>query len=374
MTELNENFPENSSESSPLPSSSTFNEAINVTENSSQQTTNADSIQKRSTRSQSRYQKRLEQGEEDDKKWEGPPWKNLPHVALVNVFKFLPEDDRLEAQFVCRRWYDLIRNTPCIWRVKYFKFSGRNKRDLTHSPYRFATHFIKNFGHFIKKLEFRLYSPISSSVCKKFQKSIKVSLNQLTKVECKLEELSLPLLQLDRSHWAQHREEMCSSLAKFFKNSKGNLQRVYLRGARVNEDEGFNIINSLGCNAGNTVDQLDIEDFYNCGRPVYQQTKFSSCFKYFNRLYELDINYSYISNKLLDTLSDSLKFGSLKYMYIKVSPHEERCQLIRPQSWRRLKDECPKLKVKLMFLRVMTYSDHYRILCPEIPLNQVMKT
>ena len=371
MTELNENFPENSSESTPLHSSVSCEKAINVPENSSRSTNNTASFQKRSTRSQSRYKKRLDQAEEDDKNWKGPPWKNLPHVALVNVFKFLPEGDRLEAQFVCRRWYDLIRNTPSLWRVKYFKFSGRNTRDLTHSPYRFATHFIKNFGRYIKKLEFRLYSPISSSVCKKFQKSLKVSLNQLTKVECKLEELSLPLLQLDRSHWSQHREEMCNSLAKFFRNSKGSLQRVYLRGARVDEDEGYNILYSLGHHVGDTVDQLDIEDFYNCGRPVYAQSKFSSCFKNFNRLYELDINYSYISNKLLDTLSDSLQFDSLKYMYIKVSPHEERCQLIDRQSWRRLRDGCPKLKVKMMFLRVMTYSDHYRILSPEIPLSQV---
>ena len=80
---------------------------------------------------------------------------------------------------------------------------------------------------------------------------------------------------------------------------------------------------------------------------------------------------SYVSEALLDCLSDNLQFNSLRHMYVKVSAHEERNQLVHGCSWQRLRDQCPSLEVAMLFQRVMTFSDHFRILCPEIPLSQV---
>ena len=298
-------------------------------------------------------------------------WGNLPHVILIKMFSYLEERQRLNAQFVCRRWYDVIRHSPSLWRAKSFRFSGRDPRDLTQFPYRYATHFLRNFGKYVQYLEFKLYSPVSSGVCRKFQKSVKICLNHLIKCRTKLKELSMPLLQLDRAQWMVYREDMCSTLARFFCKGQHTLEEVYLRGARAPFDEGYKILYALGYNTGSSIIILDIEDFFGNRQPVFNTAQFVECMKYYTKLQEIDLNYSYLSEDLLEVLAKSLEFNSLKKMYVKVFAHDPHNQVIWGHLWTNLSTQCPNLKVNMLFQRVMTYEEHFRILCPQIPLSQV---
>ena len=298
-------------------------------------------------------------------------WGSLPHVVLMKMFSYLEEPQRLEMQFVCKRWYDVVRHSPSLWRAKSFRFSGRDPRDLTHFPYRYATHFLKTFGKYIQYLEFKLYSPVSSGVCKKFQKSVKVCLNHLIKSKTKLKEISMPLLQLDRAQWMVHREDMCSALARFFCKGQHTLEEVYFRGARAPFDDGYKILYAMGYNTGSTIEILDLEDFFASRQPVFDLSQFVDCMKYYTRLREIDINYSYISEELLEILAKSLDPNCLKKMYIKVYAHDPHSQVIWGHSWTALSKQCPDLEVNMLFQRVMTFDEHFRILCPQVPLAQV---
>nr|XP_002122397.1 F-box only protein 39-like [Ciona intestinalis] len=299
-------------------------------------------------------------------------WDNLPHVSLIKIFTYLKESQLLELQFVCKRWYDVIRHTPSLWREKYFRFSGREPRDLTHQPYRYATHFIRTFGKYLHVLEFRLHSPVSTGVCKKFQVCVKVCLNHLAKSRARIKVLSLPMLQLDRSQWMLYKEDFCSALAKFFCKSQHSMRDVCLRGARANFDDGYKVLYAMGYNTGDTVTRLDLEDFF--GRtptPVYDKPQFVDCLKNFTNLQELDLNYSCLSEELLDGLAEKLNPDSLRWFYIKVYAYDPHNQVVWGHSWGALVKKCPSLKVNMLFQRVMTSDEHFRILLPQIPLSQV---
>lgn len=313
--------------------------------------------------------------EEDEMKKEViPPWDVLPHVALLNVFRYLPERDRLRAQLACRRWYHVIRGSACLWRDRSFRFSGRDPKDLTHGPYRFATHFVRVFGRYLRRLEFRLYSPISSGVCKKFQKAVKVALVNMTRksTQHRLVELSLPLLQLDRAQWMLYREDLCNVLARFFCQGRKTVERIYLRGARASWDDGYKVLYALSYSAGHVVRELDIEDFFTSGRqPIHEIRQFRDCFINMRQLREINLNYSYVSDDLLTVLANNLDRDALEYFFIKVSVHEDRGQIVPGWAWQRLRDQCPGMRVEMLFQRVMTFSDHFRILSPEIPLARL---
>ena len=298
-------------------------------------------------------------------------WGSLPHVALIKIFSYLEERHRLQVQFVCKRWYDVIRHSPTLWRAKSFRFSGRDPRDLTHFPYRYATHFLRTFGKFIHYLEFKLYSPVSSGICKKFQKSVKVSLNHLIKGKTKLRELSMPMLQLDRAQWMVYREDLCSALANFFCKGQHTLEEVYFRGARAHFEDGYKILYAMGYNTGSSIIILDLEDFFANRQPVFDLCQFIDCMKYYTNLQELDINYSYLSDALLEALAANLRPNSLKKMFIKVYAHDPHTQVIWGHSWTALTNRCPTLQVSILFQRVMTFEEHFRILCPQVPLSQV---
>lgn len=310
-----------------------------------------------------------EEDEEEDSLTQS--WDGLPHVVLLSTLARLSEKDRLTSQLVCKRWYDIINFTSSLWTEKNFQFSGRNPTDLTQAPYRYATNFTKKFGRFFKILTFRLYSPISSNVCRKFQKCVKACLNNLTRRRCHLVELHIPVLQLDRGHWHQSQEDMCTQLSKFFCSAKTSLARINLRGARSYFSEGYKVLFAIGFNLGETLSYLDIEDFFSSKVPVNQLPEFNDSFRNFKNLTELSLNYSYISEDFIETLVDAANPDVMKFLKIKISPMEQRDQRISNDVWKSLSDHSPGLGVAMYFERVMTFSEHFNILTPSLPLSEV---
>jgi len=298
-------------------------------------------------------------------------WGNLPHVVLVNIFENLEEATLLLAQYTCKRWYDVIHHSASLWREKSFRFSGVDPRGLTHAPYKFATQFTKTFGKYLQTLEFNLFNPVSSSVCKKFQKCLKVCLNNLVKNKAKVVELSIPHLQLDRWQWMLYREDFCSILAAFFRRGQHTIEIMRLEGARAYFDDGYKVLYAMGYNTGATIVDLNIEDMFSSRQPIFEIPQFVGCFKNFPRLESLIMNYSYLSEDLLETLANALQYSSLMQLLLKVVQHEPHDQVIWGHSWRALTKQCPDLRVEVLFQRVLTFDDHFRILLQQIPLSGV---
>ncbi|XP_039271540.2 F-box only protein 39-like [Styela clava] len=298
-------------------------------------------------------------------------WATVPHVILEHIFVHLAERHRPSAMYVCKRWYTVMRHTGNLWRVKSFRFSGRDPRDSTHLPYRNATQYVRIFGKYLRRLEFRLYNPALSSVCRKFQRAIRVCFITLIKEKARLEELSIPGLQLDRGQWNSIQEDFTTWLAKYFCKGQHTLERVNLRSAKMCLNDGYKVLFSLGYEMGDTVTYLDLEDFFFNRRPIFLFTEFVDCMRQFKNLRDLFINYSYISEDFLETLAEHISHDSLKRLHIKVHAYDPHYQIIQGQFWSALRNKCPNCKVDMKFERVMSSEEHFRILCPQIPLRQI---
>jgi hypothetical protein len=164
---------------------------------------------------------------------------------------------------------------------------------------------------------------------------------------------------------------MCTELSKFFCNAKTSLKKINLRGARSIFIEGYKVLFAIGFNLGGTLQFLDIEDFFSCKVPVFEQPEFNDCFRNFKNLTTLSLNYSYISDQFLEALVTSATQDTIKELKIKVSAMEARNQLITNESWKKLSEHSPNLRVNLYFERVMTFSEHFAILCRDLPLSKV---
>ncbi|PVD21425.1 hypothetical protein C0Q70_19598 [Pomacea canaliculata] len=53
------------------------------------------------------------------------PWDTLPEEALVKVFSYLCDGDRLEASLACKAWHGVFR-MACLWRRRRFCFRCKN--------------------------------------------------------------------------------------------------------------------------------------------------------------------------------------------------------------------------------------------------------
>lgn len=298
-------------------------------------------------------------------------WATLPHIILERIFLFLKERHRVKAMFVCKRWYTVMRNSASLWRIKSFRFSGRDPRDSTNIPYRKATQFVRTFGKYLRSLEFRLYNPANSAICRKFQKAIRVCFISLIKDKTKLRQLAIPGLQFDRGQWTASEEDFAAWLSKYFCKGQHTLEKVNLRGAKMSLNDGYKVLFSLGYDMAESMRYLDIEDFFHSRRPIYVFTEFVDCLRQFRYLQELYINYSYVSEDLLETMADNLAPNALKRLHIKVHIHDAHDQIILGQSWQALREKCPDCRVDMIFNRVLSSEEHFRILCPQIPLRQV---
>lgn len=298
-------------------------------------------------------------------------WIAVPHVILERVFVYLPERHRSSAMYVCKQWYSVMRHSACLWRSKRFRFSGRDSKDATNVPYRHATNYIKNFGKYLNKLEFRLYSPATGNICRKFQKAVRSCFASLIKEKARLKELSIPRLQLDRGQWTSSQEDFVTWLAKFFSKGQHTLEKVTLSGAGMTISEGYKVLFALGYEMGETVNYLDIEDFFFTRRPIYLFSEFVDCMRQFKCLRTLYLNYSYLSEDFFDALVENAG-DCLERLHIKVHAHDPHDQVIQGQYWGSLRSKCPRCRVDMDFQRVMSPEEHFRILCPQIPLRQVI--
>lgn len=306
---------------------------------------------------------------EDDSKW-----KYLPDIVLEKIFLLMKENDRFNAQFVCKRWQYLITNTATLWRYKRFKFSGRNPRDLTHVPYKVATQYIKTFGKFIRELDMQLYSPISADICRKYLSCFKVCVNTLIKDKCKLQKLSLPCLYLERGKWGPCKDVIVKCLSNFFCKGQTSLTSVNLQSARMEFNDAYKVLFALAYNLGDYIEELDIEDFVSDRQPLYEFSQFKDCMKYFKNLNEICINYSYISDEIVTVLSQNIHPNSLKKIFIRVSWQDPYVHPIYDQSWKKLTDRCPDLNIYVYFLRILSYDAHLKVLQPQMPVRQVTQT
>ncbi|XP_048120645.1 F-box only protein 39-like [Alosa alosa] len=321
---------------------------------------------------------------EEDKEYGQFMWSLLPDTCLRQVFLHLRDRDRVRAALVCRQWHHVVRS-PSLWRVRTFNFSGRVSR--THrSEMDTAVNFAKTYGGFLEDLEIRFSHPINSLVTRRFQQTMRAFLSALRKARGRLRSLTVKHMDLDRSAWCRSvRSSLVRSLTFYLRREGSYLNYLNLRGARFYLLQGLEVLEAvaaaqqhvhLGRRPG--LATLNLEDFFSQSLAVYNSPGFAEVMCRFKGLRSLTINYSCMSDQLLEALAVACKgldnSGSLRSLTVRCHIHEPHGQVIWGSAWSNLAKRCPDLRVHMSVERILSLESLNRILLHEIPLRDLSLT
>ncbi|XP_063061873.1 F-box only protein 39-like [Engraulis encrasicolus] len=322
-----------------------------------------------------------EENMEEDREGEQSMWALLPHTCLLQVFLHLNDRDRVRAALVCRHWHHVVRS-PSLWRVRTFNFSGRVSRSH-RSEMETAVSFATSYGRYLEDLEIRFSHPINSLVTRRFQQATRAFLSALRKTHSRLQALTIKHLDLDRSSWCRSvRCGLLRSLTYYLRKEGSWMNYMNLRGARFNLQQGLEVLEALSTaqrhkHIGRRLGlaTLNLEDYFSQSIPVYNNADFPQIMQRFRGLTTLTMNYSCVSEQLLDALAtgcrglDNSGQPMLRSLTIRCHIHEPHGQMIWGNAWANLARRCPELRVHMYVERILNLDSLSRILLREIPIK-----
>jgi hypothetical protein len=282
-------------------------------------------------------------------------WEVLPDLAVVTIFSHLIKSDRAKMALTCRRWARLYHE-PKLWQKASVDFCSHK---LTNSELQS----LSRHSRHIRSLEIVLW--------KNFGFNNKLSLKhvpQLVKVlSCsELHNLNLGCLRVGAygRNWPTASVTV-SAVAKFLANQR-RLKKVKLSNLRVEEDEGMTIISAMAQKNQTTVSTLDVTNLFH--KSVRLEKKFVSVISAFTNVRELRLNYSYISDGLVEGLAAGCA-NTFRLLTVDVYHNEPHRHVIKASSWKRFKQACLYVKVIFSLEYINSYTDIRAILSPGIPLH-----
>ena len=165
-----------------------------------------------------------------------PDWTLLPDVVLTYIFGCLSDVNRHSMALVCSRWSHIF-NSPCLWRYRYFRFSGlRSSPGEAHRMIGFA----RKHGHALRYLTFVCEDP-NFIVCKRFEKRVTDFFSALGWRNCRLHTFIMSHLYIE-GYWTYDvtKERLVAALTSFLKRQTA-LESFHMRDAMFNVNNGFKV-------------------------------------------------------------------------------------------------------------------------------------
>ncbi|XP_013076352.2 F-box only protein 39-like [Biomphalaria glabrata] len=290
-------------------------------------------------------------------------WADLPYVALLQIYSFLPNKYRYNMALTCQAWSKPFAR-PEIWRSVSFRFDS-------HEDYR-----AKLFCEYLSLSGVR-YLDINCANSTNSPINEFCSLLHLNKfLQCFITCGNTKLIALNLTH--------LSSMSNWFKwlwnedrmvvlyellACQTDLKYLNLSGAELKQEQGLALLGAAGQRCGTTIQCLKIDHFF--AKEVQRDNQFSTDFtvtmEHFPKLVHLTVSIQYLSNELLNSLAN---FGSLKCLCVHSNTTRE---LIQPstESWDHLRLSCPNLQVHYILKNIGSRSVFLNILTPGIPLTSL---
>ncbi|KAK6192057.1 hypothetical protein SNE40_003602 [Patella caerulea] len=289
-------------------------------------------------------------------------WKNLPDIALIEVYGYLGDGDRANMALTCKNWCRIFE-TPRLWRSRSFEIGGYKASQIGQ----IAVKFSEKYGSFIRYLTLSCSHP-SSHTCKIIQKTMEDFFHNIE--SARIYDFELERLELER-FWKYDnvREKLVDSFVKFFRN-QSHLRTFDMSSAQCPLTMGCKILEAVREASGESVDDLCLEDFFHSRLAVFQVKRFRGIIAGFTNLRFLSINYNCISEAIIEILTTSAS-GKLRNFSIKVYRSDPHFHRIPTSVWRRLKQSCPSLEVDIWFESIGNSTEILPILVPDIPLRDI---
>lgn len=318
-----------------------------------------------------------------------PDWKQIPTVVLVKIYFFLPLQQRLNASSTCKRWRQAVFS-PHLWPTMSFDCSLKKQllfrtqlfaRTLRHTVLHLNCHSPSALRNGLRVLEslksndriqsFAL-SPSHNNVCwtedapnnllDKYVSAIEtICLNAKNLTHFSLgcmEELIdhadtfLFLLANRPSH--QRRRDWSSSA------SSNNFRDALDEKSETRQYLSLELQTLKSLHLASVKTNLEVYGLIDLQASLFQP---------FKNLQILSLDYDYLSNQLLQTLSSPGR-SPLQRFHIHVHSYEEETPPILDRSWRNLVLTSPNLEVDLVILHSFeAIQNLLLILRPSLPLT-----
>ncbi|XP_062873399.1 F-box only protein 39-like [Trichomycterus rosablanca] len=308
-------------------------------------------------------------------------WSVLPDVCLRQVFWWLQDADRAQAALVCHHWHHVVRS-PSLWRKRTFNFSGHLPWSH-HSELENGIKYVQSYGSYLENLEVHFIHPLNTYVTRRFQQIMRTFLAALRKSGACLRSLTIYSMHLNRPAYCNSvRNALVRSLAFYLRRGGSQLNSLNLTGARFNLPHGIQILEAVAATQHydrigrlSGLATLNLKDFFTQSLDVYSTQHFARVLQRFQGLSNLTLNYSCISNELLQALAFCCTglngVGGLCNLSVYCHANEPHFQMIRGDAWALLAQKCPNLRVQITVEGILAIEQLCNILLKEIPLNDL---
>ena len=293
-------------------------------------------------------------------------WKFAPVAVLENIFRQLPDCDRLSMALTCKRWLGVFRSSE-VWRCRSFRFGGLYKYRTEVWK---ALKVCRAFGRFFRDVEITCDNP-TPGVANRFSHVMPRVVAALRWKKTQLYHLSLPRLQFDKHYTLRNIKKLMRLLRALHNLLKlqDHLVSLDMNNAAFRTQQADRVLKGLSDEGASHVRQLNLEDFLSIReRRVFDQTPFIEHLLRFTHLRKLYLNYCYVNDVVMLKLANSCG-KTLEELGIKVYRLESWGHSIRSSSWNALKKRSPDLRVNLYLEGACEYSAIEHILNREMPVR-----
>ncbi|XP_071041839.1 uncharacterized protein [Parasteatoda tepidariorum] len=263
-------------------------------------------------------------------------WRSAPILVLVSTFKFLKNEDRLNAALTCHHWLNAFES-PTLWEEMSFVMDG----DLVDDSKR-ALQFVRKHSTSVKRLKLHFRRCRSQKI-----------VEALENIQCLFENLAcygrLESFEVENFSFHRHRESSNRMMAAFksFLASQRQFSKVRFFKTCFDEQRGLDILERI-VYQNKDIRFLGLWYFFEQGVDVYRHVEYERLLGLAN-LEVVELDYCCTSETVLDILGAKKR---LRVLSILCDQNEGFHHTIPEKSWREFKR--PHIDIKYEIVEVVT--------------------
>ena len=232
-------------------------------------------------------------------------WSNLPDTALIEIYLCLQDPERVNMSMTCKNW-NRVFTLPCLWRTWYVELGGYKYISTGEKICKFA----ESHGDHLQYL-FLSYDHRRHHTSKLVQRTVDNFLH-------KIQNANLVRFEFQNASFLFEilKANVIDSFARFFR-AQTNIVNFSMPRAHLSLTGGCRLLQAVGRASGDTIKNLDIEDFFDSRLAVFQLKQFINALYRFTNIVSLHLNYNCLSDDILECITQSLA-GKLKHISCKV--------------------------------------------------------
>ncbi|XP_076106265.1 uncharacterized protein LOC143074950 isoform X1 [Mytilus galloprovincialis] len=290
-------------------------------------------------------------------------WCYLPDVALIEVYKYLDDSERVAAARVCKNWLRLFE-TPLLWRYRCVSFGGFDAMGTAER----ACRYIKRFGKHLRSLAIRFQGPTYRTV-KVISQATEVFLKKLAVIaNMRLKEFTLYHANMENHwHFVASKNRVVASLCRFLRRCR-ELEVLNLIAARVTLVDGCRILESLGRGAASkTLKFLYMEDMFQTNVIPISISRYRNAMSKMKGLTYIYTNYNTVNGEILRHFAREQKMKT----FTLTIDCDINSWVIEPETWTYFKRQCPDTKV-IFYIYASGFRHGIQHALPEtVPMKEI---